>query len=192
VQPLTMLPSSHSSSLPLPLSPSTQSRRRRGIGSTAPSALLCDAHSAYSDGDAKCDDIIRELSGSNSGSSSGGDSAEEAGSSSALSSVPHFGASQLHEAVSGCLSGALAEWEPDAQRTLLRAAAYGKAFEPSCVGRDALGSTARTLRLLNALRDSDTALPLSAAQYAALGHRRVIARLLARHQFRMVRRQAQP
>ena len=135
----------------------------RAIGATTPSALLLDAHAAFAEGDARCDDAMRELCGG-----------EDASSGEALG-----------VAVAGCLAAALSEWEPLAQAGLLKAAAYGKAFDPGAFPRDALPDAARTLRVLNTLRDAQVGLPLSAAQLAALTPRVLIERLLARHRHRL-------
>jgi hypothetical protein len=128
----------------------------RRIGSTDPGALLADAATAFADGDARCDETIRTLIAEDS----------------------------LADAVSECMAAAGHEWDTGAQRSLLRAAGYGKSFEPS-FARDAFVETAQRLRVLNACRDSDVALPLTAPQYAALTPDVLVDRLASRHMFRL-------
>jgi hypothetical protein len=90
--------------------------RIRAIGSLAKGALLVDAHLAFRDADAKCDEIMRGLCSEVGGDD--GPDAEDAGDSS------------LVVAVRSCMAAAQDEWDPAAQRGLLQAAAYGKAFAP--------------------------------------------------------------
>ena len=139
-----------------------------GIVSSAPSATLLDAATSFSEGDALCDDLIRDLC---------------AGDDSVRPPIPP--GATLARAVQGCMDAALAEWDTEEQRKLLRAAAYGKAFNPSAFSREAFPMTCYRLRVLNALRDSDVGLPLTAPQLETLSPAVVIDRLLARHNHRL-------
>ena len=133
----------------------------RAIGSTSPAALLFDAHTAFSKSDARCDEIVRELYGGDGGGAA------------------------LVEAVSGCLAAAQSEWDPEEQAALLRAAAYGKAFDPGAFARDAFPAAARALRVLNSLRDPDVGLPLTSAQLTELTIPVLLDRLLSRNAHRL-------
>lgn len=128
----------------------------RSIGSTEPGALLADAASAFAEGDARCDETIRTL----------------------------IAEDRLGEAIGECVSAAGCEWDTGAQRQMLRAASYGKSFEPS-FSRDEFIAAAQKLRILNQLREGEIALPLTMAQYETLSPRAVIDRLAARHMFRL-------
>ena len=153
--------------------------RIRAIGSLAKGALLVDAHLAFRDADAKCDEIMRGLCSEVGGDD--GPDAEDAGDSS------------LVVAVRSCMAAAQDEWDPAAQRGLLQAAAYGKAFAPpggaaggggKALSKNAFPDVCRKLRVLNHLRGADVALPLTAAQYDALTPGVLVERLLTRCQHR--------
>jgi hypothetical protein len=155
----------------------------RAIGSLAKGALLVDAHLAFREADAKCDEIMRQLCSEMGGDE--GPDAEDAGDAS------------LVVAVRSCLAAAQDEWDPAAQRGLLQAAAYGKAFVPHgsaggggaggagggggrAFSKNAFPDVCRKLRVLNHLRGADVAMPLTAAQYDALTPGVLVERLLSR------------
>ena len=143
------------------------------IGSTSPGALLHDARKLYDDRDARAAaellDVLR--------------------------------AGDLSAAVAACLGAAAAEMDPLRQESLMRAGCYGRAFlaldtiaqeDPSSLGVQGLSAApagkevvmlARTLRVLNALRDDQIALPLTMPQFESLGLKRLIARLTGRRHY---------
>lgn len=129
----------------------------RDITSSDPGAVLLDASQRFSErGDAVCDEIVRGLASDD----------------------------LLLRACLDCIRGAVLEWEPEDQRGLLRAAAYGKSFDR--VNDAARAAPAQLdavikLRLLNTLRGVDAGLPLSAPQLEALGASALVDRLCARH-----------
>lgn len=124
----------------------------RSIGSMAPAAILTDASHAFSEGDAKCDNTMRML----------------------------INEGRLRLAISECIDGALNEWDPELQQSLLRAASYGKSFEVN-YPRDDFVNACRKIRVLNHLRMSDVALPLTFEQFDSLGPSVVIERLVLLH-----------
>ena len=97
----------------------------RKIGSTDPAALLVDAMEAYSLGDPKSDENLRDI---------------------ALSG-------QLVDAVEKCLAAAISEYEVDKQKSLLKAAAYGKAYCQT-INPNMFVDACTTLRILNDVRDA--------------------------------------
>jgi vacuolar protein sorting-associated protein 16 len=143
------------------------------IGSTSPGALLHDARKLYDERDARAAaellDVLR-----------GGD---------------------LPVAAAACLGAAAAEMDPVKQESLMRAGCYGRAFlalntDDSGTSNNTLDSSvnaaaggkevvilARTLRVFNALREPEIALPLTMPQYEALGLPRLIIRLTARRHY---------
>lgn len=127
-------------------------RNIRSIGSMAPAAILTDASHAFSEGDAKCDNTMRML----------------------------INEGRLRLAISECIDGALNEWDPELQQSLLRAASYGKSFEVN-YPRDDFVNACRKIRVLNHLRMSDVALPLTFEQFDALSPSVVIERLVLLH-----------
>ena len=127
-------------------------RNIRSIGSMAPAAILTDASHAFSEGDAKCDNTIRML----------------------------INEGRLRLAISECIDGALNEWDPELQQNLLRAASYGKSFEVN-YPRDEFVHACRKIRVLNHLRMSDIALPLTFEQFDTLTPTIVIERLVLLH-----------
>jgi hypothetical protein len=147
----------------------------RAIGSSAKGAVLFDAHQAFRDADAKCDEDMRQLC-----SSVGGDDGPDA---------DDAGDSSLVVAVRSCMDAALDEWDPAKQRDLLQAAAYGKAFVPHCGAGDAAAKplskndfpeACKKLRVLNHLRGTDVAMPLTSEQYNHLTREVIVDRLLKR------------
>lgn len=143
------------------------------IGSTSPGALLHDARKLYDERDARA-------------------AAE-------LLDVLRCG--DLPSAAAACLGAAAAELNPARQESLMRAGCYGRAFLAldSATQEDSLSLTAqglptapagkevvmlaRTLRVLNALRDHQIALPLTMPQFESLGMKRLIARLTGRRHY---------
>lgn len=144
----------------------------RRIGSIAPAAMLFDALESYDEGDARADEAVRGLKEADS----------------------------IMDAVFDCLLAAASEWDTDAQRVLLRAASFGKHFDPDAdfvveggggegapegqlVGiHAAFVACCRKLRVLNALRDAGAGMPLTSDQYDELGAEAVVRRLMGRHQ----------
>lgn len=59
---------------------------------------------------------------------------------------------QLETAVINCIQGALNEWQPTVQKSLLRAAQLGKAFLMDQLDPEMFVNACRTLRILNAVR----------------------------------------
>lgn len=82
---------------------------------------------------------------------------------------------ELGAAVDTCVAAARVEWDAQTQRTLLKAALFGKAFVDMYDAR-ALIETARALRVLNAVRDYAVGIPA-----AALDADHLLYRLSARH-----------
>nr|GLL22788.1 protein VACUOLELESS1 [Ipomoea trifida] len=88
--------------------------------------------------------------------------------------------SSLPEAVEACIDAAGHEFDISQQRTLLRAASYGQAF-CSHFQRDRIQEISKTLRVLNAVRNSEIGIPLSIQQYKLLTPSVLIARLINAH-----------
>lgn len=89
--------------------------------------------------------------------------------------------SSLPEAVEACIDAAGHEFDVSRQRTLLRAASYGQAF-CSHVQRDRFQEMCKTLRVLNAVHNSEIGIPLSIQQYKLLTAPVLIGRLINMHQ----------
>lgn len=89
--------------------------------------------------------------------------------------------SSLPEAVEACIDAAGHEFDVSRQRTLLRAASYGQAF-CSHVQRDRFQEMCKTLRVLNAVHNSEIGIPLSIQQYKLLTAPVLIGRLINVHQ----------
>jgi len=91
----------------------------------------------------------------------------------------------IEEAVEACLYSAGFTLEPQTQQSLIKAGCFGMAFSPlaSKEGKMTVGrgnrvvELARSLRILNALRDSGIGMPLTLVQYGYLGLPRIINRL---------------
>ncbi|KAF3793124.1 VCL1 protein [Nymphaea thermarum] len=88
--------------------------------------------------------------------------------------------SSLPEAVEACIDAAGHEFDISRQRTLLRAASYGQAF-CSQLQRDRFREMCKTLRVLNAVRNHETGIPLSIQQYKVLTPPVLVARLINAH-----------
>ncbi|XP_062303702.1 vacuolar protein sorting-associated protein 16 homolog [Osmerus eperlanus] len=121
------------------------------IASMAPGALLLEAHKEYEKSSQKADEYLREIK-------------EQ---------------SVLGEAVRQCVEAAGYEHEPDTQKTLLRAASFGKCFL-SNFPPDQFVSMCRDLRVLNAVRDYNVGIPLTHSQYKQMTVQVLIDRLVYR------------
>uniref|UniRef100_A0A7N8XYH1 Vacuolar protein sorting-associated protein 16 homolog n=1 Tax=Mastacembelus armatus TaxID=205130 RepID=A0A7N8XYH1_9TELE len=106
------------------------------IASMAPGALLLEAHREYEKLSQKADEYLREIK-------------EQ---------------SMLGEAVKQCVEAAGHEYDSNTQKSLLRAASFGKCFLTD-FSPDVFVSTCRELRVLNAVRESGVGLPLTHTQY---------------------------
>lgn len=120
------------------------------IGSTSPAAMLYDALEQFDKRSAKADENIRLIS------------------------------DKLPEAVGDCIDAAGHEFDISLQRTLLRAAAYGRAFCRK-FDRDQFQDMCRTLRVLNAVRQFEIGIPLSIQQFKDLTAPVLVARLVNAH-----------
>lgn len=138
----------------------------RRVGSTAPGAMLLDALEAFDQGDAKADESIRSLQ------------IEKA----------------LNEGVEQCIEAAADDVDHVVQRQLLRAASYGRSFEigTTSTNEDAMEdidteifvTRCRDIRVLNAIRSSSVAMPLTRTEYERLTPQVAVSRLVAlRHHF---------
>ncbi|GCB80437.1 hypothetical protein scyTo_0017176, partial [Scyliorhinus torazame] len=121
------------------------------IASMAPGALLLEAHKEYEKESQKSDEYLREIKEQN----------------------------LLFEAVEQCIEAAGNEYEPEMQKSLLRAASFGKCFI-SNFPPDTFVKMARDLRVLNAIRDYTIGIPLSYPQYKQLTIEVLIDRLVLR------------
>lgn len=140
------------------------------IGSTSPGALLHDARKLYDERDARAAAELLDV----------------------------LKSGDLPSAAAACLGAAAAEMDPVKQEALMRAGCYGRAFlalnssevnapsdikiSPNAAGKEVL-VLARTLRVLNGLRESEIALPLTMPQYKSLGLSRLLTRLTARRHY---------
>ncbi|WFD33395.1 Vacuolar protein sorting-associated protein 16 [Malassezia cuniculi] len=77
---------------------------------------------------------------------------------------------ELASAVDTCVAAAAVEWEAHSQRTLLKAALFGKAFLDAYDSKVLL-ETARNLRVLNAVRDYSVGIPANMLDTDALLYR---------------------
>ncbi|XP_048390970.1 vacuolar protein sorting-associated protein 16 homolog [Stegostoma tigrinum] len=121
------------------------------IASMAPGALLLEAHKEYEKESQKADEYLREIKEQN----------------------------LLFEAVQQCIEAAGNEYEPEMQKSLLRAASFGKCFI-SNYPPDTFVKMARDLRVLNAMRDYTIGIPLTYPQYKQLTIEILIDRLILR------------
>ena len=138
----------------------------RRVGSTASGAMLLDALESFDNGDAKADENIRCLQMENT----------------------------LIDATNNCIVAAGDSWDPIDQRILLRAASYGRVFGMSNTkaeeendeewDSESFVECARILRVLNAMRTQEIAMPLTRIEYNRLSPEVVISRLVGmRHHF---------
>ncbi|URE32371.1 vacuolar protein sorting-associated protein 16 [Musa troglodytarum] len=117
------------------------------VGSTLPAALLYDALEHFDRCSSKADENLRLIR------------------------------SSLAEAVETCIDAAGHEFDVSRQRTLLRAASYGRAF-CSQFPRDHFQEMCKILRVLNAVRNHEIGIPLSIQQYKLLTAPVLIGRLI--------------
>ncbi|KAK2888891.1 hypothetical protein Q8A67_014266 [Cirrhinus molitorella] len=121
------------------------------IASMAPGALLLEAHKEYEKESQKADEYLREIK-------------EQ---------------SLLSEAVRQCVEAAGHEYEPETQKTLLRAASFGKCFL-SNFPPEQFVIMCRDLRVLNAVRDFTVGIPLTHTQFKQMTVQVLIDRLVYR------------
>ncbi|XP_062853841.1 vacuolar protein sorting-associated protein 16 homolog isoform X2 [Trichomycterus rosablanca] len=121
------------------------------IASMAPGALLLEAHKEYEKESQKADEYLREIKERD----------------------------QLVEAVKQCIEAAGHEHDPDTQKTLLRAASFGKCFL-SNFPPELFVIMCRDLRVLNAVRDYTVGIPLTHTQFKQMTVQVLIDRLVYR------------
>ncbi|XP_031676568.1 vacuolar protein sorting-associated protein 16 homolog isoform X1 [Oncorhynchus kisutch] len=121
------------------------------IASMAPGALLLEAHKEYEKSSQKADEYLREIK-------------EQ---------------SVLGEAVRQCVEAAGYEHEPETQKTLLRAASFGKCFL-SNYPPEPFVSMCRDLKVLNSVREYTVGIPLTHTQYKQMTVQVLIDRLVYR------------
>uniref|UniRef100_A0A671YX13 Vacuolar protein sorting-associated protein 16 homolog n=1 Tax=Sparus aurata TaxID=8175 RepID=A0A671YX13_SPAAU len=121
------------------------------IASMAPGALLLEAHREYEKSSQKADEYLREIK-------------EQ---------------SMLGEAVRQCVEAAGHEYDTNTQKSLLRAASFGKCFLTD-FSPDLFVTTCRELRVLNAVRESSIGLPLTHTQFKQMTLQVLIDRLVYR------------
>ncbi|CAB1327603.1 unnamed protein product [Coregonus sp. 'balchen'] len=121
------------------------------IASMAPGALLLEAHKEYEKSSQKADEYLREIK-------------EQ---------------SVLGEAVRQCVEAAGYEHEPETQKTLLRAASFGKCFL-SNYPPEPFVNMCRDLKVLNSVRDYTVGIPLTHTQYKQMTVQVLIDRLVYR------------
>lgn len=90
--------------------------------------------------------------------------------------------SKLSCAVAECVEAAAFEWDTRTQKSLLRAAYFGKSFVPG-YDPDEYMRTGRVLRVLNALRAPSIGVPLTMKQFQHLGANVLLNRLVYRQQY---------
>uniref|UniRef100_A0A8C2P306 Vacuolar protein sorting-associated protein 16 homolog n=1 Tax=Capra hircus TaxID=9925 RepID=A0A8C2P306_CAPHI len=121
------------------------------IASMAPGALLLEAQKEYEKESQKADEYLREI--------------QELG--------------QLPQAVQQCIEAAGHEHWPDMQKSLLRAASFGKCFLDR-FPPDSFVRMCQDLRVLNAVRDYHIGIPLTYSQYKQLTIQVLLDRLVLR------------
>ncbi|XP_011907674.1 PREDICTED: vacuolar protein sorting-associated protein 16 homolog isoform X2 [Cercocebus atys] len=121
------------------------------IASMAPGALLLEAQKEYEKESQKADEYLREI--------------QELG--------------QLTQAVQQCIEAAGHEHQPDMQKSLLRAASFGKCFLDR-FPPDSFVHMCQDLRVLNAVRDYHIGIPLTYSQYKQLTIQVLLDRLVLR------------
>jgi hypothetical protein len=90
------------------------------------------------------------------------------------------GRGELAEAIDRCLEAATHEFDFLRQRALLKSASFGKLFCEDYTA-DKFVDMCRILRVLNAVRHQEVAIPLTFEQYSHLGAEAVVDRLISRH-----------
>ncbi|KAM9327919.1 vacuolar protein sorting-associated protein 16 homolog [Pholidichthys leucotaenia] len=121
------------------------------IASMAPGALLLEAHREYEKSSQKADEYLREIKEQK----------------------------MLGEAVRQCVEAAGHEFDTDTQKSLMRAASFGKCFLTD-FSPDHFVNTCRELRVLNAVRDPAVGMPLTHTQFKQLTLQVLIDRLVYR------------
>ncbi|KYO29943.1 vacuolar sorting-associated protein 16-like protein [Alligator mississippiensis] len=121
------------------------------IASMAPGALLLEAQKQYEKESQKADEYLREIKDKE----------------------------QLSEAVQQCIEAAGYEHEPETQKSLLRAASFGKCFLDR-FSPESFVRMCQDLRVLNAIRDYQIGIPLTFAQYKQLTIEVLLDRLVLR------------
>ncbi|NXA28590.1 VPS16 protein, partial [Ibidorhyncha struthersii] len=121
------------------------------IASMAPGALLLEAQKEYEKESQKADEYLREIKDQK----------------------------LLAEAVSQCIEAAGYEHEPDTQKSLLRAASFGKCFIDK-FPPEGFVRMCQDLRVLNAIRDYQIGIPLTFTQYKQLTIEVLLDRLVLR------------
>ncbi|NXF94371.1 VPS16 protein, partial [Eubucco bourcierii] len=121
------------------------------IASMAPGALLLEAQKEYEKESQKADEYLREIKDQN----------------------------LLPKAVSQCIEAAGYEHEPDTQKSLLRAASFGKCFIDK-FPPESFVRMCQDLRVLNAIRDYQIGIPLTFTQYKRLTIEVLLDRLVLR------------
>ncbi|KAG9321964.1 hypothetical protein KVV02_002847 [Mortierella alpina] len=122
------------------------------IGSTAPAAMLYDALDHFEKKSPKADENIRSIR------------------------------LELSEAVEACIEAAGHEISQQYQRSLLKAASFGKCFL-EIHNADSFVEMCKVLRVLNAVRYYEIGIPLTYVQYQRLTPEALIDRLISRHQY---------
>lgn len=89
---------------------------------------------------------------------------------------------KLDESVNECIEAASFEFDTNTQKSLIRAAYFGKAFIPGH-NPDKYIETCCVLRVLNALRDPTIGIPLTHAQFNRLKPHVVLDRLVFRKHY---------
>uniref|UniRef100_A0A8C0FJE3 Vacuolar protein sorting-associated protein 16 homolog n=1 Tax=Bubo bubo TaxID=30461 RepID=A0A8C0FJE3_BUBBB len=117
----------------------------------APGALLLEAQKEYEKESQKADEYLREIKDQK----------------------------LLPEAVSQCIEAAGYEHEPDTQKSLLRAASFGKCFIDK-FPPEGFVRMCQDLRVLNAIRDYQIGIPLTFTQYKRLTIEVLLDRLVLR------------
>jgi hypothetical protein len=121
------------------------------IGSLTPSAMLYDAYIEFEKKNASSIKIIRSIK------------------------------AQLPTAVRNCLSAALHEFNPQLQRSLLKAASYGKSFCEE-FNHEEFIKACKIIRIMNAVWNPDIGIPITFEQYERLTADMLIERLFNRYQ----------
>ncbi|RUS27514.1 Vps16, N-terminal region-domain-containing protein [Jimgerdemannia flammicorona] len=119
-------------------------------GSTSPAALLYDALDHFEKKSPKADENIRTIK------------------------------TDLADAVDACIEAAGYEFVHHYQRTLLKAASFGKCFLEQ-YNADRFVNMCQTMRVLNAVRYYEIGIPITYAQYIRLTPEVLIDRLINRH-----------
>ncbi|KAI8983029.1 Vps16, N-terminal region-domain-containing protein [Pilobolus umbonatus] len=120
------------------------------IGSTEPAAMLFDALDHYERKSPKADENIRSIK------------------------------AELIDAVDSCIEAAGFEFQNYYQRSLLKAASFGKCFLDN-YNANSFVDMAQSIRVLNAVRFYDIGIPLTYVQYKRLGPEVLIDRLINRN-----------